>query len=153
MDEKTKSILEIYKLHVEMADRVSQRRGIANNWMMTLHSFLFASAGFLFDKTSDFHLPLLVVLCFIGVGLSFVWKSLITSYKKLNTAKFQVINKIEEEYLPVQPFVDEYEFYTRDKRKDFSQVEILIPKLLIIIYPTLFLLVIVMKWKCFCLFY
>ena len=37
-DEDRPVVLEVYKLAVEMADRVSARRSLANNFYLTIHS-------------------------------------------------------------------------------------------------------------------
>jgi len=58
---------ELYKLAVEMADRVSARRGLANTFFLTVNTGLAA----------------------------------LQSYRKLNAAKFKVINAIEPR-LPLQ---------------------------------------------------
>ena len=40
--------------------------------------------------------------------LALCWFLLLRNYRELNKAKFKVINAIEHEYLPVQPFRDEW---------------------------------------------
>lgn len=98
-------ILDIYKLTVEMADRVSSRRATANAFFLTVNTGLVAVAG-LFPSNSG---PCaLRATCLAGAVLAFCWFLLLRNYRELNTAKFKVINAIEHEYLPVQPFRDEW---------------------------------------------
>ena len=134
------TILELYKLHVEMADRVSQRRAVANNWFITINSSVFFLGSYIGIRGN---LCQVALLCFLGLCLALIWRALIRSYKKLNSAKFKVINAIEEEYLPIKPYCDEYRHYNEDKRKDFTTVEKWIPTALMIIYGLVFIYVVI----------
>ena len=134
------TILELYKLHVEMADRVSQRRSVANNWFITINSSVFSLGSYIGMKGN---LCEVALLCFLGLCLALIWRALIGSYKKLNSAKFKVINAIEEEYLFIKPYYDEYRHYKEDKRKDFTTVEKWIPTALMIIYGLVFIYVVI----------
>ena len=96
--------LEQYKIAVEMADRVSARRNLANTFFLTLHTLLIGTASFIFEKgprTSNiwlniFPLVALLVLCY-------VWWRLLRSYRQLNKAKYQVIGEFERK-LPASPY-------------------------------------------------
>lgn len=134
------TILELYKLHVEMADRVSQRRAVANNWFITINSSIFSLGSYIGIKGN---LCEVALLSFLGLCLALIWRALIGSYKKLNSAKFKVINAIEEKYLPVKPYSDEHTHYKEDKRKDFTTVEKWIPTALMIIYSLAFIYVVI----------
>ena len=133
MADNRHTILELYKLHVEMADRVSHRRGIANNLFIVIHTSIILVSGLTIKYFEQFKIPLLIVMA-LGIALALIWKELILSYKKLNNAKFKVINKIEEDHFPIQPYVDEYDYYTKDKRKDFFIIEKRIPIVLVAVY-------------------
>ena len=132
-NKNNKNNLELYKLHVEMADRVSHRRGIANNLFIAIHTSIILVSGLAIKYFEQFKIPLLIVMA-LGIALALIWKELILSYKKLNSAKFKVINKIEEDHFSIQPYVDEYEYYKKDKRKDFSIIEKRIPIVLVTVY-------------------
>lgn len=99
-------ILEIYKLAVEMADRVSARRAIANAFFLTVNTTLVAVVGLRSETSNSALLP--VSVCIAGIAVATCWWFLLRNYRKLNEAKFVVINKIETEYLPVKPFYDEW---------------------------------------------
>ena len=131
------TILELYKLHVEMADRVSQRRAVANNWFITINASIFSLGSYIGIKENL--CEVVALLCFLGLYLALIWRALIGSYKKLNSAKFKVINAIEKKHLPIKPYSDEYKHYKEDKRKDFTTVEKWIPTALIIIYSLAFI--------------
>lgn len=96
--------LDQYKLYVEMADRISQRRATANTYFLSVNSAILAFVGYLTSKDSAQNMWL---LAFAGVLLCLLWEALITSYRNLNTAKFQVIHAIENR-LPIRPYKSEW---------------------------------------------
>jgi hypothetical protein len=102
-------VLDFYKLAVEMADRVSARRGQANQFYLTLQTTLLgvpAIFDFLGGKEFD---PLrATLLAVIGAITSATWWLQLRSYRDLNRAKFDVINRIEREHLVVHPFNEEW---------------------------------------------
>lgn len=99
-------VLEIYKLSVEMADRVSARRAVANAFFLTVNTTLIAVVG-LTQPETDSTLRF-VAVCTAGVAVSVCWLLLLRVYRRLNAAKFAVINKIEADHMPVKPYTDEW---------------------------------------------
>ncbi|MCH9736305.1 MAG: hypothetical protein K0U78_17420 [Actinomycetia bacterium] len=98
--------LDIYKLAVEMADRVSARRALANAFFLTVNTTLVAVVG-LSTAQPDSTLRFIAV-CLAGVAVSVCWWLLLRVYRRLNAAKFTVINQIEAEHLPIKPYTDEW---------------------------------------------
>lgn len=96
--------LEIYKLLVEMADRVSQRRQSANSFYLTVNTALIGGSSFLAQKSQSLSSILTIALAGIAVSILWVWN--IQSYKTLNEAKFKVITQIEDSF-QFSPFKDE----------------------------------------------
>jgi hypothetical protein len=92
--------LELYKLAVEMADRISARRALANSFFLTVNTGLVALLG-----GNDLRWYVSVA----GIVFSLAWWSTLQSYRQLNAAKFQVISSIEAR-LPVPLFSSEWEF-------------------------------------------
>ena len=90
-------ILEIYKLHVEMADRVSQRREGANKLFVTLLSALIAlvAATIRFGPGKIPVEPSVIVLTATGLLLTVSWLVIIQAYRQLNTCKFQTLHELE----------------------------------------------------------
>jgi hypothetical protein len=120
-------LFEQYKLAVEMADRISARRGAANAFFATGNAALLAAI-----ESLELALAPLLGLVFAGA-----WWLLLRSYRELNTAKFKVINELEKE-LPARPFTDEWNLIKQEdpvKRKlgalgryaEFSVVEQVVP--------------------------
>lgn len=119
-----------------MADRVSERRVTVNNLFITLNSVILALSAII-PKKSD------VSIAIVGIIISFLWITTITSYKNLNSAKFKVINELEKQ-LPTQPFNYEWflvgEGQDKKKYKKLTQIEKNIPIIFIIIYLAILVL-------------
>ena len=104
-------LLEQYKLFVEMADRVSQRRDQSNKFYVT---FVAAIAGLLmvlarFGTSVNGIWPVVFLISgLLGTALSFIWSLNIKSYRTLNTAKFEIISDLERQ-LPYQGYSKEWE--------------------------------------------
>lgn len=115
MNEPT--VFDLYKLCVEMADRVSARRTSANTFFLSMHAGLLAAIG-LFGSATPVDLTRRQFFLFLGgaagLVLSAAWWLLLKSYRDLNGAKFKVINAMEETF-PVKPFTDEWRILKRDK--------------------------------------
>lgn len=91
------AVLEQYKLYVEMADRVSSRRNLANTFFLTMNSgIVTAAAALLADGRSGLAwyvlLPSLVVL----LTQCAAWWTIVRSYRQLNAAKYVVVGGLEE---------------------------------------------------------
>ncbi len=100
-------IFEIYKLYVEMADRISQRRQTANSFFLSVTTALLGLSGYLHAATEPSHYAPLGILSFAGLIISYMWHRAIRSYKELNDAKFKVIHEMEKS-LPFQPYEKEW---------------------------------------------
>jgi hypothetical protein len=96
-DDRKPEVLDQYKLAVEMADRVSGRRGAANGFYLTAASALLATSEGLS----------LAIAAVAGMALSIAWWTQLTSYRNLNAAKWKVIGDLENK-LSAQPFADEW---------------------------------------------
>lgn len=123
-------ILEQWKICVEMADKISERRNSTNNFFLTLNSGLVAFSV-LFEYKKE------ILIAIIGLCICILWIENIANYKKLNSYKFKIINELEKK-LPSQPF--NYEWHIADKGNNkkiyrkFTDIEKLVPKLFISIY-------------------
>ena len=97
-------ILKQYEICIEMADRISARRNLANTFFLTLHTFIVGAVGFAYNKVDISVSKWLVLLPLSAVlALCFSWWRLIESYRQLNTAKFRVIGEFERK-LPAGPY-------------------------------------------------
>jgi hypothetical protein len=131
---------ELYQLAVEMADRISARRGVANSFFLTVNTGVIAVLG-----TTDVRWYLAAA----GIVLCVAWWALLKSYRDLNRAKFGVILAMEQQ-LPAQIFGDEWQRLKRgpapfalnraDLRswfgqyREFGYIERLVPWVFVVIY-------------------
>jgi len=131
---------EIYKLAVEMADRISARRMLANTFFVTMNTGLAALLG-----AHSFHW----YVAGAGMVLSIVWWALLKSYRDLNTAKYEVILAMEDR-LPARILGDEWATLKREPIKltlkqstlkerfteywELGSVERIIPWIFVVIY-------------------
>lgn len=112
------ALLEQYKLYVEMADRISARRGIANTFFVTLHGGILAVIGtFLTKQDRSASLWLLAPLLMLALGLCLAWFWAVRSYRQLNSGKFAVIGAIERR-LPASLWWDGEWTALRGEQKD-----------------------------------
>ncbi|MBL1101081.1 RipA family octameric membrane protein [Streptomyces coffeae] len=110
--EPSLSVLELYKLAVEMADRVSARRGQANAFFLTVQTAFISVISIDLPNLRQEPLWVAPVIALAGAVISMTWWLQLRSYRDLNRAKFAVINAIETQ-LPVQVFTDEWGHLTR----------------------------------------
>ena len=108
MDSKeTNQLLELYRLHAELADRVSRRREGANQLYAGLLTGLTATIGALLNFGSNG--PEVAILLVGGVliaALAASWFIVIRSYRQLNTGKFAALLELEANLA--------YPFFTRE---------------------------------------
>jgi hypothetical protein len=94
-------LLEQYKLYVEMADRISNRRGQTNRFYISLLSGLLALLSIVVGSHifSDFQSVVFIVVAILGLALCILWNINIRSHRQLNSGKFKVIHEMEQ-HLP-----------------------------------------------------
>lgn len=136
-NEPSSQYLELYKLAVEMADRVSSRRAIANSFFLTVNTALL---GFISIGRESLSLVALG-----GITISATWWALIKSYRDLNEAKFDVITRMEER-LEVRVFGDEWRKLKEDRPKgwqgryaEFNVIERFVPIVFSVLYVMVFI--------------
>ena len=126
---------ELYRLTVEMADRVSARRATANTYFLSLHTVLAGVAGLskpIVDlvtkgggRVDQFGVAF---ICVLGVVLCAAWFLMLKSYRDLNRAKFRVIGDLETT-MPIKPFTDEWKTLKGDPilpwRKRYAELGLL----------------------------
>ena len=118
-DPDQSQFLEIYKLHTELADRVSQRREGANrlyvSLLVGLMVFLAALVRFGLGDTSERFV--LATVGGFGVLLAGSWFSVIRSYKQLNGEKFRVLHELER-HLAFQFFMREWDPQSKGEKSN-----------------------------------
>lgn len=140
--EKEDIILEQYKLYVETAEKVSDRRQSSNNFFLTLNSVLLAFTGFLTGLSfAIWH----IILAFAGVCISILWLLTLKSFRNLNTGKFKVIHCLEEK-LPIKLFKDEWQCLGEGKdRKRYLKLSV-VEQGVPIVFMILYILIIILMF-------
>ena len=143
MDEK-QELLEIYKLHAQLADNVSNRRATANHFYLLVLSGLSVLFSALLQRENGVPLGWLMVgFGLFGMLLAVAWYVVIRSYRQLNTGKFDVLQKLEEQ-LAYPFFTREWELLLegKDHKKygKLSVVETFVPVIFFVCFAALFLI-------------
>jgi hypothetical protein len=122
--------LALFELYLATAEKVSDRRAQANAWMLSVNSAIVGLYGYLqADKLAVGASQKTIWLWAIpaaGAVVCAAWTVLLTSYRKLNRAKFVVLEQIEAD-LAFPVFAREREAYSRERRHSLSIIESLIP--------------------------
>ncbi|KND47801.1 MAG: hypothetical protein AB197_00965 [Parcubacteria bacterium C7867-002] len=156
-DKYIEHLLEQYKIYINAAEKISDRRQITNDFFLALNSGLVALLGFIATKTAQNETMLLLALASIaGITMCYFWYRIIASYKGLNDAKYKVVHMIEAR-LPLALYDTEWEMLGRGNDKEkywpFSHIELKVPWIFIIIYAALLLSALpwtyILKFFCF----
>jgi hypothetical protein len=138
----------LFELYLATAEKVSDRRVQANSWMLSVNSAIVALYGYLqADKLSVGASQKAIWLWAIpaaGALVSLAWLALLTSYRKLNRAKFAVLEQIEAD-LAFPMFAREREAYRRDRRRSLSTIESLIPVCFVLLYAAMLIAAIIAR--------
>lgn len=151
MDESER-LLEIYKIHVELSDKVSERRGQTNMFYITLLSGIIALLSISNEKDGTQEIfPQNWIFFIVGITgflLCVLWYFNIRSYRQLNSGKFKALHELESR-LDYPFFAREWELLGRGeiskKYYQLSKVEQLAPIILFIPY----LILIIISILCF----
>lgn len=97
-------ILDQYRMYVEMAVRISDRRQNANIVFMSINAVFVAVLGTLSSKLEGYGgLAWYVISCCAAMVLSCSWCIILTALRRLNMTKFEVVLEIENR-LPIRPY-------------------------------------------------
>ena len=122
-NDEVNTLLEQYKIAVNMADKISDRRATANNFFLTLNSAILAFSGI---QTEN-------IILLVGILICIVWFCLIKDYRQLNRIKFKIINDIEHN-LSANIMSYEYQILMLNKHKPLTSKEMCIPLIFGFIY-------------------
>jgi hypothetical protein len=99
----TSPILEQYKMYVEMADRISARRGLTNTFFLTLNTAVLTTVGVVWAHPPRHLGGWLAIPLVVLLAECVTWFWLVRSYRQLNTAKYAVVGALEAK-LPASPY-------------------------------------------------
>ncbi|PZG02056.1 hypothetical protein C1I99_04260 [Micromonospora deserti] len=97
------ALLDQYKLYVEMADRISARRGLMNTFFLTLNTVIVTAFGAFWKDPPTAPVWYLTAPAVVLLMQCAAWFWLLRSYRQLNSAKYIVIGALEER-LPASPY-------------------------------------------------
>ena len=145
MDENRRELLEIYKLHAELADRVSQRREGANRLFVSLltGTLIFLVALLRYGAETMPVGAILTAVSIFGIFLSAAWYIIIRSYRQLNSGKFAALHELEEK-LAYPFFKREWELLEGGKSRSrywkLTVVETFLPVIFALLYLALIII-------------
>jgi len=126
--EYQKDILELYKMYIEMTDRISSRRQTANSFFLSINTALVGLVSYI--QLGNKNDSLYWVIGIAGIILCLTWHRLIRSYKNMNTGKFNIIHEIEN-LLPLAIYKAEWQALEHGENKKiylkFTVVESIVP--------------------------
>lgn len=135
-------LLEQYKLYVEMANQISERRDRTNAFFLSLNTLIFVIVGFGYENIQRIEPKWVIVFPLLAIiAMCFVWGRLLTSYRQLNSGKYKVIGEFES-HLPVSPYWSaEWNVLGKGEKPNLytplTHVEIWIPIIFGILYAVL----------------
>ena len=133
-------LFEQYKLYVESAEKISERRVSANNYLLTVNAFLVTLYGLLAANQYKGYWAILVPVA--GVLVSLTWQRIITSYRDLNSVKFKVIHELERQ-MPAALY--DYEWHKAEEGRGkayhpLTHLERWVPIIFVVLYILLAIL-------------
>ena len=141
MDEK-QELLEIYKLHAELADSISKQRSTANRFYMLVLSGLAVLFSAFLQRENGVPLGWLMIgFGLFGMLLASAWYIVIRSYRQLNSGKFKALHELEEK-LTYPFFKREWDLLAEGReRKTYwrlTVVETFVPSIFFVCFAVLF---------------
>lgn len=122
--------IDQYRLYVEMADRISERREKSNSFFLALNTAAVGVSAYLTRLGPTEHAWVEGSISLAGMTLCYLWYRIIRSYRGLNSAKFKVVHEMETR-LPLKPYDAEWEAVGRGKDRKlylpFTHIETLVP--------------------------
>ncbi len=143
------TLFEQYKLYLQSASEISDRRQKANEYFLTVNTILVSLIVFIsqYEKVKNPEL-IITFIAVIGIVNSIITYFIIRSYKQLNSAKFKIIHELESD-LPANLYSYEWVLLGKgvDRKKywPFSHLELKIPFLFGVVYLALGLLYLIDK--------
>ena len=129
---------EQYKLLVESAEKVSEKRMGANNYFLTINTALISLTGLLsISKILTSNSNFIRLVSGFGLLICIIWFLIVLSYKQLNSGKYKVIHNLERR-LPAKLFTQEWKALGEGKslRKyiPLSLIEVGVPVVFFLLY-------------------
>jgi len=117
---------EQYKMFVESAEKISEKRVNQNNIYLTFSLFIFS-----FISVSTLPQKTLYIFCALGIIIAITWFFTIDNYRKRNKVKYAIINEYEKE--------NGLKWFAEEEKRisvlpDLTFLEKILPVIFIVIY-------------------
>jgi len=137
-NEGKQTYFEQYKILVDSAEKVSDKRMSANNYFLTVNTALISLTGLLItSKVLLLNFNVMKLISILGLIICVIWFFIVLSYKQLNSGKFKMIHRIEKK-LPLQLYADEWvelgEGKNLTKYIPLSHIELVVPIVFFYLY-------------------
>ena len=139
-------LFDQYKLYVDSAEKNSDRRRDINTFFLTLMTFISGLTGYFLGKNINYDKFIIIGILTPAIMSCVYWYRILDSHKKLSSAKFYIINKIEKK-LPLAVFTKEWSFLNEQKYSGQTYYEKLIPITFLVIL--LSILIMSIYHRCF----
>jgi len=134
-------LFEQYKLYVDSADRISQRRSSTNSFLLTVNAALVTLYGLTTPLKPSGAAAWHLLVPVAGILVCIAWVSLVENYRSLNSVKFKLVHELEKQ-LPASLYGYEWELLERGEGKVYkpvTHIEQWIPFVFILLYVGLVL--------------
>ncbi|PWI28922.1 hypothetical protein DI383_14280 [Flavobacteriaceae bacterium LYZ1037] len=143
-DSYYENMIEQYKSYVESSQKISEARINLNKFCQTILTPIIGIIGYLIkDNLSNKFQHLIILICLASIIICVYWIFSLENYRKLNSAKFGVIHKMET-FLPFNSYSYEWELLGKgndtDKYFKASNLEKIIPYLFVILFVVILIL-------------
>ncbi|MDO8954396.1 MAG: hypothetical protein Q7V63_06070 [Gammaproteobacteria bacterium] len=96
-------LVEQYKLYVEMTDRISARRSLANTYFLTFHAIVLGVLGITLSHQQAVHRVGFLLFPLLGLlVLCYGWWRLVQYFRRVTSARNKVIIELEKR-MPSSP--------------------------------------------------
>ncbi|MFZ1440366.1 MAG: hypothetical protein WAS75_14695 [Candidatus Microthrix subdominans] len=130
---------ELYKLMVDSSERLVARRQGVNTFFLSINGFIMTVMGLLVQAEGKIQLQAggVAIVAVVGLVLCQAWRSLLISFGQLNTGKFVVIDRMEDQ-LAASIYAAEWEALGKGKNdrvyRSFTKREADVPVFLGAVY-------------------
>jgi len=121
--------LEIYKLYLDLSDKLSSRRQSVNSFFLTLNSFIIGLLGYgkIASSSTAATPEFFWIISLLGMVICVVWFKIIQAYKHIMRSKFIVIHHIEQQ-LPLATYEAEWQLLRENNGyQPLTHFEMIVP--------------------------
>ncbi|MDF2691476.1 MAG: hypothetical protein K0S29_1331 [Gammaproteobacteria bacterium] len=129
-------LVEQYKLYVEMTDRISARRNLANTYFLTMHAIVLSVLGITLSHQQAVHRVGFLLFPLLGLlVLCYGWWRLVQYFRRVTSARNKVIIELEKR-MPSSPSMQaERKAMGKDNPyKPLKSMEVALPIIFALIY-------------------